>query len=79
MQPRAAYRNAAESKSKNSVPCRQPMQLTPQNEHFAQAGVHLGRIAQTLDDLVEMGLVESFVDEYRITRYRPTNGRIIFA
>ena len=55
------------------------MQLTPQNEHFAQAGVHLGRIAQTLDDLVEMGLVESFVDEYRITRYRPTNGRIIFA
>jgi hypothetical protein len=76
---KAAYRNSSESKSENSIPCRQPIQprlLSPQNEHFAKAGIHLGAIAATLDDLVEMGLLETFVDEFRITRYRPTGGRI---
>jgi len=75
----AAYSNPLPSKSKNSNACRQPIQsrvLSPQNEHFAKAGIHLGAIAATLDDLVEMGLLETFVDQYRVTRYRPTNGRI---
>lgn len=75
----AAYSNPLPSKSGHSNSCRQPVQprpLTPQNEHFAQAGFHLGAIAATLEDLVEMGLLEKFVDERRITRYRPTNGRI---
>jgi hypothetical protein len=33
-------------------------------------------VAATLNELVEMGLVETFVDEHLITRYRPTNGRV---
>jgi hypothetical protein len=79
MQTRTAYRNSPESKSETSIPCHQPIQprpLTPQNEHFAKA-VHLGAVAQTLDDLIEMGLIETYVDEHRITRYRPTGGRIV--
>jgi hypothetical protein len=35
-----------------------------------------GEVAHTLDQLCVMGLVEKFVDEYRVTRYRPTGGRI---
>lgn len=76
---REAYRNSQPSRSENSAPCRQPVQqsvLTPQNEHFAKAGVHLGMIAATLDDLVEMGLLEAHRDEFNIVRYKPTGGRV---
>jgi len=36
-----------------------------------------GQIARDLEQLCAMGLVEKFKDEYNITRYRPTNGRIV--
>lgn len=38
--------------------------------------IHRGEVARTLDELCALGLVEKFTDQYRITRYRPTNGRV---
>lgn len=41
-----------------------------------QAFAEFSQFVSDLDQLVEMGLLETFVDEYRIRRYRPANGRI---
>lgn len=68
-----------------SQPCRRP--AAPPAKNFSPprllvlnakklASAQAGVIAATLDDLVEMGLLETFVDQYQITRYRPTGGRV---
>jgi hypothetical protein len=76
----AAYRNLSESESENSTPastlnskgpqllqevqqCRNPktpLNLTPR------------QVARTLNELIEMGMVVKFRDEYGIERYRST-------
>jgi hypothetical protein len=56
-----AYSNAPDSKSENV----NPPTLT------------LGQIAQALDELIALDLVEKFRDEFNVIRYRPANGRIV--
>jgi DNA-binding MarR family transcriptional regulator len=34
-----------------------------------------GQVARTLDELVEMGFIETFKDEANMTRYRPVYGK----
>jgi len=36
-----------------------------------------GEVARTLNELCERGLLEKFKDEFNITRYRPTDGRVV--
>jgi Fe2+ or Zn2+ uptake regulation protein len=83
-----AYRNSPEPKRKTLAPCRNSVRsqtsetlslmresLSPQTiKQVRFTSAH--QVAETLDQLCEMGLVEKFVDEYRVTRYRPTNGRM---
>lgn len=71
-----------------SAPCRNPVvqQSTQQTLELMRESLagpirrtrftSAHQVAETLDQLCAMGLVEKFVDEHRITRYRPTGGRI---
>lgn len=88
----AAYSNPLESKSENSTASATRQTLNLMNEAIVppvaaqkisvaevELAVRVARhalVAATIDDLVEMGLLETFVDDHRITRYRPTGGRI---
>lgn len=58
----AAFRTRIASPGNPSSPPQ--FQLTPR------------QVARDLRELCDMGLVEKFKDEYGITRYRPTNGRV---
>lgn len=93
IETKAAYRNSPETESKNSNPasCRNPVTSPANNSlssQFAdpksfqppivQAFAEYSQLVSDLDQLVAMGLLETFQDQYRITRYRPTNGRRIF-
>lgn len=74
MQTETAYRNSPASNSANSnpsTPCRNRSSRVSRTQKLSA-----GQIARDLKDLCAMGLLETFVDEHRITRYRPTNGRI---
>lgn len=35
-----------------------------------------GEVARTLDELIELGLIEKVKDGFGITRFKPMNGRI---
>lgn len=88
----AAYSNPLASKSRNSnpsAPRRNSVRshtaetlslmresLVPKQRIPQLSAAQAGAVAATLDDLVEMGLLETFVDEHRITRYRPSGGRV---
>ncbi len=61
----ASYRNPQPPQQKCTAP-RQTLAVRIQRS----------QIARTLDELCALGLVEKFRDEYNITRYRPTNGRV---
>ena len=91
MQTRAAYRNPSQSNSRNSnppFPCRQPLVSPAKNSLSSQladpksfepptvqAFADISQLVSDLDGLVEMGLLETYVDEFRIRRYRPADGR----
>jgi predicted transcriptional regulator len=36
-----------------------------------------GQVARTLNELMALGFVEKVKDEFGVTRYRPTNGRVV--
>ena len=59
----ASYRNP-QPEQNNPQPEQNNFSLTP------------GEVAQTIDELIQLGLVEAFRGEHNIVRYRPTNGRI---
>lgn len=93
IQTKAAYRNSSETESRNShasASCRKPVASPAKNslssqfadpKSFApptvQEYAEFSQLVSDLDQLVAMGLLETFQDQYRITRYRPTNGRRI--
>jgi|HubBroStandDraft_6_1064221.scaffolds.fasta_scaffold00550_27 hypothetical protein len=83
VQPKAAYRNPRDSKSRNSnlsnsspqpKPSLDPRQCrTPRPSGFP---LTRGQVARSLVELCELGLVEAYEDQYGIVRYQPTQGRI---
>jgi hypothetical protein len=67
----------------STAPCRTPA-VAPANRlpaayllnAYKVSAAQAGMIAQTIEDLCEMGLVEAFRDEHGIVRYKPTGGRV---
>jgi DNA-binding MarR family transcriptional regulator len=57
-QPQPTIEQKEPATSTIKVVLKQAVALTP------------GQVAQTLDELIELGFIEKFRDEYNITRYR---------
>jgi hypothetical protein len=64
-----------------SAPCRRPVvspaTVSSTNSPQPQLTLTLGQIAQALDELIALGSIEKFKDEFNVIRYRPTNGRVV--
>jgi hypothetical protein len=79
VQPKAAYRNQRDSKSRNSnLSSSHPRSIPGSARTPRPSGFPLtrGQVARSLVELCELGLLEAYEDQYGIVRYQPTQGRI---
>jgi DNA-binding MarR family transcriptional regulator len=49
--------------------------LEVRSEQISKSKLTAGQVARTLDELIDLGFIEKFRDEFGATRFRPVYGR----